>query len=79
MLSLVLPALFPPDKAGDGAGERRREAAEEAAPTVVVQGIEAPLSTPAVWLCQQLACADTMLYVCVRPSLGDAEMPYQPA
>ena len=70
----MLPALFPPDGAAHD-----RHGREAEAPTVIVQGIQAPLSTPALWLCQQLASADTMLYVCVRPPLGDGEAPPQPA
>ena len=60
VLSQVLPALFP-------AGKMSLEDEDTDRPTVIVQGIEAPLSTPALWLCQQLASADTMLYICVRP------------
>mmetsp|Transcript_13908 Transcript_13908/g.20232 ORF Transcript_13908/g.20232 Transcript_13908/m.20232 type:complete len:326 (+) Transcript_13908:89-1066(+) len=60
VLSQVLPALFPAGKMGLEDDDTDR-------PTVIVQGIEAPLSTPALWLCQQLASADTMLYICVRP------------
>ena len=74
VLSQVLPALFPPDGVARDSG-----GAEAEAPTVIVQGIQAPLSTPALWLCQQLASADTMLYVCVRPPLGDGEVGPQPA
>ena len=66
VLLQTLPALFPVDKErheGEGTEQSDR-------PTVIVQGIEVPLSTPALWLCQQLPAADTMLYVCVRPALG---------
>lgn len=74
VLSHMLPDLFPAHR-GAGAAKEDGAGEPELAPTVIVQGIQAPLSTPALWLCQQLACADTMLYVCVRPPLGEAEDP----
>ena len=67
-LSLVLPALFPKDKVDDDVGEGN--GSDDDRPVVIVQGIEAPLSTPALWLCQQLASADTMLYISVRPAVS---------
>ena len=67
-LSLVLPALFPKDKVDDDVGEGN--GSDDDRPLVIVQGIEAPLSTPALWLCQQLASADTMLYISVRPAVS---------
>ncbi len=65
VLSQLLPGQFPAgSKAASDAGSPSDETDR---PRVIVQGIEAPLSTPALWLCQQMAYADTMLYICVRP------------
>ena len=65
------PAMWSQHEAADAAFARALLETEQSdRPTVIVQGIEVPLSTPALWLCQQLPAADTMLYVCVRPALG---------
>ncbi|EKX48999.1 hypothetical protein GUITHDRAFT_162213 [Guillardia theta CCMP2712] len=76
VLLQILPGLFETTRLSFAKTqeEEGEDAGDDQRPTVLVQGISPPLQTPVLWLCQQLAGADTFLYICVIPKSKDQEV-----